>query len=493
MPSNASPPPAPLPPSSWARLHLWEIQFVRDGLVVAAAIGIVWMGYAMRSVTTPLLVALGLAYLFEPVVAWATVRWRLSRATVVIALLCALGGGVLLSLSLITPLAIRQTVSLVGDVRNGKLTRALERVERQVPEAMRQPLHGFLESIGLVGVKGLEQIDPAALPTVEQVPPKTSAAPATTTEPESAPRTGTKTAEEPATESTAGAPHAGERISLGAGASDSPIATALRAELEEERIRRIVREEMDRASAPASPSSFNATRILGLIRSGLDTAGSVLSALVGIGLLAFLIPFYFFFFSVSYPTVMGFFDSLIPSRGRDRTLDLLRQMDGAVAGFVRGRLVISAVVTTMLALGWLVCGVPYSIVLAVVVGIFNLVPYLAGIGWPIAVGLLAVEQMGLPPDQRMSWFWIVAGPSIVFIVAQAFDGYVLTPLIAGKATDLDPVTILVAVLAGGAVAGIYGMLLAIPVVACGKILIREVLLPRVKRWLEGRASDPLPM
>ena len=69
----------------------------------------------------------------------------------------------------------------------------------------------------------------------------------------------------------------------------------------------------------------------------------------------------------------------------------------------------------------------------------------------------------------------------------------LTPIIAGKATNLDPVTIVVAILAGGSVAGVYGMLLAIPIAACGKIAAKRLLLPRISDWARGRAPDPLPI
>jgi predicted PurR-regulated permease PerM len=62
---------------------------------------------------------------------------------------------------------------------------------------------------------------------------------------------------------------------------------------------------------------------------------------------------------------------------------------------------------------------------------------------------------------------------------------VLTPIIAGRATNLDPVTILVAVLAGGSVLGAYGMLLAIPVAACIKILLSDLVIPKLKE-LGGR-------
>ncbi len=252
-----------------------------------------------------------------------------------------------------------------------------------------------------------------------------------------------------------------------------------------------MREELD--AQVVAQSSFESARYIAILKRGFDTASSMIGLLVTAGLLAFLIPFYFFFFSVSYPTVLAFAKGLIPVAHRSHTLRLLGQMDNAVAGFVRGRMVISGIVGVVFAIGWLVCGVPYSIVLGVIVGVFNLVPYLSGIGLPVAIGLLAFEQLGLPPEARMGWIWVIAGPSIVFAIGQALDGYVLTPLIAGKATDLDPVTILVAVLAGGSIAGFYGMLLAIPVMACLKILFREVLLPKIKKWTRGEAADPLPI
>jgi predicted PurR-regulated permease PerM len=104
-----------------------------------------------------------------------------------------------------------------------------------------------------------------------------------------------------------------------------------------------------------------------------------------------------------------------------------------------------------------------------------------------------VDQLALPEADRLSWLWIVVGPVAVYGVVQFLEGYVLLPVIAGKATDLDPVSIFVAVLAGAAIAGIYGMLLSIPVAACVKIYLREVVLPRLRAWSSGRVDDPLPL
>jgi predicted PurR-regulated permease PerM len=220
----------------------------------------------------------------------------------------------------------------------------------------------------------------------------------------------------------------------------------------------------------------------------LATALDVLT----LGFLAALVPFYFWFFSINYPAALEFLRGLLPVGRRERVLKLAADMDRAVSGFVRGRIVVSTIMGVIVAVGWKFFGVPYAITLGVVVGVFSLVPYLSVVGLPVAIALLAVNQLALPEAERMSWLWILLGPAIVYGVVQFLEGYVLIPLIAGKATDLDPVSIFVAVLAGAAIAGVYGMLLSIPVAACLKIYLREVVLPRLRDWSSGRADDPLP-
>lgn len=93
----------------------------------------------------------------------------------------------------------------------------------------------------------------------------------------------------------------------------------------------------------------------------------------------------------------------------------------------------------------------------------------------------------------MAWWLIILLPTLVYWGVQAIDDYVLTPVIQGKETGLDTPTIMVAVLGAGALAGVYGVLLAIPAAACVKILILEVVWPRYKEWAEGQAPDPLPI
>jgi predicted PurR-regulated permease PerM len=216
--------------------------------------------------------------------------------------------------------------------------------------------------------------------------------------------------------------------------------------------------------------------------------------LSGLLFAAVLIPFYFWFFSVSFPSAVEFLGSLVPEAQRARVFGLATEMDAAVAGFVRGRILIALGMGLMFAIGWWINGVPYALTLGMLAGVLSIAPYLGIVVLVPAIGLLAAQQLQIADEsQRLAWYWIFGGPPLVFVIVQSIEGYILTPIFSGKATNLGPVPIFVAVLAGASVAGLYGMLLAIPAAACAKILVRETVMPSLKRWTEGKSADFLPL
>ncbi|NBX26336.1 MAG: AI-2E family transporter, partial [Planctomycetes bacterium] len=265
------------------------------------------------------------------------------------------------------------------------------------------------------------------------------------------------------------------------------------AEAEAQAIQRAVAAELERRGYRETPEQRPSGLRWGAVL-GANAEDVLLSALevLTILFLAALVPFYFWFFSLHFPDALAFLRGLLPDKHRDRILELAGDMDRAVSGFIRGRIVVSVIMGVVAAIGWRICGVPYAITLGAAVTVLSLIPYVSAITLPLSIGLLAVDQLAVAEAERMAWLWIVLGPCLVFGLVQFLEGYVLLPLIAGKATDLDPVSIFVAVLAGAALAGVYGMLLSIPVAACLKIYLREVVMPRLRAWSSGRANDPLP-
>jgi len=371
-----------------------------------------WVGYVMRDITVPLLVALLLAYLFEPVISYLANNPKLpiGRIPVIAGILTLLITGVLAVVAITIPIVVSQTSSLVNDVQSGKLRTQLERVTTNYAPT---------------GVKT------EILETLDFLPD---------------------------------------------GDTENVVAST----------------EIGKNEITESGPNVASEGIVRIAKTTGDVAFSVLKSILHFVILAVLIPFYFFFFSLWFPKVKQFAETLIPKEGKSSTLQLFEKMDAAVAGFVRGRIVIAFIMAIILAIGWMIVGVPYAIILGIGVGFLCAVPFLGLIGIPLSVGLLFLNQLGIAEADQLSWWAIILWPSLVFGIVQALDGWILTPLIAGRATNLDPVTIFVAVLAGGSVLGAYGMLLAVPVAACIKILIQERLLPKVHLWANGEADDPLP-
>jgi predicted PurR-regulated permease PerM len=204
-----------------------------------------------------------------------------------------------------------------------------------------------------------------------------------------------------------------------------------------------------------------------------------------------LTAFFFFFFSTGWGRVLGFWEGLVPERKKGIVLDLVRKMDRVIAGFIRGRLTIVGILLIFVTMGYWLIGVPVPLIVGPIYGLLFLVPYLAAVGVPVAMLLMWLEPVS--PGWQTQWWWIVLAPIAVHMGAQILDDYILSPIIQGKSTDMDTPTILFASIAGGALAGVYGLLLAIPVAACIKILVKELVWPRVHAYLQGRAPDILPI
>ena len=418
--------------TSFDRKHLWEIQAIRDVLLIAGGLSVLWLGHALSSITIPLLVALLLAYLVEPLVEGLGQR-GVSRSRAAAWFVALFGVLVVGLLALVLPLIVGQTLRLVDDVESGDMQRRVLRVESILPEKAAPPLQRLAMLLPGEAVLDVESVVVAAEGEVKS--------------------------------------------------------TDSNADSLEMQIQRIVQQEL----ASQSDDAVLQEEGLRAASAALSSAWGVLVAIVDAGFLLFLIPFYFYFLVLWYPDLVRFGAQLVPRDNRESAISLLQEMDDVVNGFVRGRLLVSFIMGVMFSAGWWLVGVPYAFVLGMTTGALSTVPFVGGLGAPIAIGLAVLARLELPEVERAAWWIPVVLPAAVFGLVSAIEGWVLLPLIAGRATRLDPVTIVVAVLAGGALLGVYGMLLAIPLAACLKILVIRIVLPRLRAWSRGDVSDPLPI
>ncbi|MEO1235637.1 MAG: AI-2E family transporter [Planctomycetota bacterium] len=396
--------------------------FLVLSFVVPGVLGVL---YAVRSVLVPVLVGLALAYIFNPVLRAAERRLKVGRLAGTISLM--LMALVVVAVMLVTavPLTISQGSSLIETVREA-YPRYIDRV--------------------------LAQIDtPEAEEAVEPVAEAGGGVPAD--EGDDAESDGVETAE------------------------DNSLVDRF---IDPDRNRRLLELSVERMK------ELDAQMIAGWALQSLDVGvglvGSAISFTSYLLISSVVVAFCFFFFAWKFDAILAWFEPFIPAHSHDRTLDMLRKMDQAVSSFVRGRVIQSVVMATVLAIGWPFVGVPYWFLLAVLTGLMNLVPFLPAAGWLLALVLTVMTTLANGGDVTVA---LVLWPTVVYFVAQGLDGYVIEPIVQGKATNLDPLSVLLVVLVGGSLAGLLGMLLAIPLAACVKILAKEMLLPK----LRGLASE----
>lgn len=426
-------------------MHLWQIQPVRDVLLLLGVFGILYVGYLLSPLTVPILLALLLAYLFEPLVQRLTrISW-VNRSMVAIAIIVAA------FVLVVVPAAIGVgygALSAASSVENAaRQAMAVQRVVRsEDPSQGLDELKGVWRTAAEYALEVLEERRLRRGGEVEIAADLDGAE------------------EDPYEVLLDDAVPAGQRIVV------SGIIYAV----------------------DWSEANWQAIRDQ-LIRGGLTLLRTTLGGVKAVGLFGFglfLTAFFFFFFCVGFGKLLSFTEQFIPREHHQRTIELLKKMDGVVSGFVRGRLTICVIQCVLFSVGYLIVGVPAAVIVGIGVGVLALVPYLALVGIPVSIVLMALD-----PGEgfRGAWWWIVLAPTAVYVITQALDDYVLTPMIQGKATGLDTPTVLFCALAGGILAGFYGLLIAIPVGACVKILLTELVWPRVLEWARGERADPLPI
>jgi predicted PurR-regulated permease PerM len=427
----------------WARLHLWQIQWVRDVLVVLGVLGLFTLGSRLSIVTVPILLAMLFAYLLEPVVGRLERLERLGRRGAVITLLVAT-----------TVLVVVPTI--LGAVFGGiQLVQLASRIGRQAG-AVIASVDSPDDAARREAVQGEAWLWVRDLVVeVQQEAARLEA--------------GEPAAEEP------GGVEDEDLLPVDLfGIDEGVLAQAFLTGL-----------EWVRAHAPEIGQAALSTG-RGAVTVAVATVGSLARLAFG----AFLTAFFFFFMSWRWGAVREHMRELLPERNRERTVEIVGKMDRAIAGFVRGRLTIAFFLSIFYAVGFWLIGVPAPLVLGPAIAFLAIIPYAPVLGLPVVIVLLLLEQH---TGFRDAWWWAVFAPILYYNIGQALDDYVLTPSIQGQSTGLDAPAILFASIAGGVLMGFFGLLVAIPIAACVKILLTEVFWPRFEAWTEGRRRDFLPI
>ncbi len=176
-----------------------------------------------------------------------------------------------------------------------------------------------------------------------------------------------------------------------------------------------------------------------------------------------IIPVVMFYLLRDFDSINEKLLKLVPPRFQEKTRDIVLEIDHVLSRFVRGQLVVAGLMGTMYSIGLFLCDTPMSLSLGMMAGLVNLVPYLG-----LVLGFVPSALLTYMHTQEWMPVLAVAG---VFGVVQALEGMIITPRVVGDNIGLHPVAVILAVLLGGELFGLAGMILGVPVVAVFNVLM----------------------
>lgn len=207
--------------------------------------------------------------------------------------------------------------------------------------------------------------------------------------------------------------------------------------------------------------NYGKTLVLGLTTNIAGFIGAVTNIVMLIVTVP-LILFYLLKEGSGLPNrIMNFF----PRRSREDGLEIIHHMNSTLSTYIRGQITVSFIVGTLLFIGYIIIGLDYALLLAIVAMCTNIIPYLGAFIAGVPAVLVA---MTVSPS-------MVVKVLIVMIAAQQLEGNIITPQIMGKTLEIHPVTIVFLIMVSGSLAGVAGIILAVPMYAVCKVLVMGII------------------
>lgn len=202
------------------------------------------------------------------------------------------------------------------------------------------------------------------------------------------------------------------------------------------------------------------------IEKGKELIGVTISSFSGTVLNVFLVPIYTFLVLIYNRHFKVFLKKLIQKEHHNILSDIIIQIKSTVRNYIFGLILELIFVSVLTAIGLYIIGIKYAIVLGLITGILNLIPYI-GI---LFAGLLTV----IASLTGSSEITIIIGIIAVNVVVQLIDNNVLVPMIVSSKVQINAIATIIGILIGGALAGISGMFIAIPFMAILKVVFDRI-------------------
>lgn len=213
--------------------------------------------------------------------------------------------------------------------------------------------------------------------------------------------------------------------------------------------------EWDWKKALANPELTTSIKeLLPKISNWITGGLSWLSELV----VVFMGLLYLVFLMIDMPNIRAGYSRFIPRKIRPQVVTLMGAIDRNMNAYFRGQAMVAACVGVLFAIGFTITGMPMGIAMGLIIGLLNMVPYMQALGIPPCIVLCLIQsaQTGQPV-----WLTLLM-MAAVFVVVQSIQDMVLTPKIMGDVTGMSPAMILLSLSVWGALFGVIGMIIALP-------------------------------
>jgi len=202
--------------------------------------------------------------------------------------------------------------------------------------------------------------------------------------------------------------------------------------------------------------------VLNFLQQFFSSTLSVILAVLGY----LIIPVYLFYLLADLPQLSRFIQSFVPERHRPAYKEKLNEIDAVLSGFIRGQLSVCAILAVLYSIGLYFIGIDLAIAIGTLAGATFIIPYVGtmlGIILSVIMAVLKFHDI-LHPLLCLGWFCLV----------QALEGMIITPRIVGNTVGLHPLVTIIALLIGGQIFGLMGMLLAVPFTAVMQVFLRSL-------------------
>lgn len=202
------------------------------------------------------------------------------------------------------------------------------------------------------------------------------------------------------------------------------------------------------------------------LEKGKELLGTTLLSFSDTLLNLILIPIYIFLILLYKSLFVKFFTKLFKEEYHTKLFDILEQIKVVVKSYLVGLILEMIFISVLTSIGLMIIGVEYAILLGVITGLLNIIPYI-GI---LFAGLLTIIA-SLTGSSDLS---IILGVIIVNVIVQLIDNNLLVPLIVSSKVKINALVSIIGIIIGGAIAGISGMFLAIPIIAILKVIFDRI-------------------